>query len=83
MDVVKIIATVREQLSALTGLSVDTVSRVSREGKGWVVDVEMVELRRTPNNRDLLATYHVRLDASGNIVTYLCAHRYHRGEVRP
>jgi len=77
-----IVGTAREQLSALTGLSVDTVSRVSRDRKGWIVEIEMIERRRPPSNNDVLATYHINLDADGNIVSYVRTHRYHRNEVR-
>jgi len=82
MNAVKIISAAREQLSALTGLSVDTVSGVNRDDKGWVVEIEMAELRQIPNSSDVLASYQVRLNDKGDIVSYVRTHRYYRGQVR-
>jgi hypothetical protein len=82
MNAVKIISAAREQISAMTGLAVDTVSGVSHDDKGWVVEIELIELRRIPNSSDVLATYHVNLDAKGNLISYVRVHRYFRGQVR-
>jgi hypothetical protein len=82
MNVLQIISSAREQLSALTGLSVDTVSRFDRNGDGWVVEIDMIELRRIPNSSDVLATYQINLDSNGDIVSYLRTQRYYRSEVR-
>ncbi|MEI6776280.1 MAG: gas vesicle protein GvpO [Chloroflexales bacterium] len=82
MNMVQIVSAAREQLSILTGLKVDTVSRVDREGGGWVVDIEMVELQRVPSSNDVLASYRINLDAKGSMVSYVRTHRYKRSEVR-
>lgn len=82
MNMVQIVSAAREQLSILTGLKVDTVSRVGREGRGWVVDVEMIELQRVPSSNDVLASYRINLDAKGGMVSYVRTHRYKRSEVR-
>ncbi|MEI8308795.1 MAG: gas vesicle protein GvpO [Chloroflexales bacterium] len=82
MNAVQIISTARDQLSALTGLRADTVSRVGREGEGWVVEIVMIEVHRIPSTNDILASYHVNLNANGDIVSYLRIHRYKRNEVR-
>ncbi len=82
MNIVQIVSAAREQLSILTGLKVDTVSRVGREGRGWVVDIEMIELQRVPSSNDVLASYRINLDAKGSMVSYVRTHRYTRSEVR-
>jgi hypothetical protein len=82
MSAVQIISAAREQISALTGLAVDTVSHFSRNGAGWVVEIEMIEMRRIPNSNDVLATYQINLDANGDLVSYLRTHRYYRSQVQ-
>lgn len=72
----------REQITALTGLPVDTVSRVVRDQDGWTVDVELIEMKRIPDSNDVLATYQLHFDAEGNLLSYLRTNRYYRGQVK-
>lgn len=71
----------KEQLAALTGLPVDTVSALSKDDQGWLVAVELVELKCVPNSRDMLGCYQVRLDDDGTIVNYKRTRRYNREDV--
>lgn len=84
MNAVQIIAAAREQIATLTGLPVDTVSRFRREGEGegWLVEVELIEMRRIPNSSDVLATYQIQLDADGGLLGYERTQRYYRGQIR-
>lgn len=72
----------REQITMLTGLPVDTVSRFVRDGEGWAVDVELIEMRRIPNSSDVLATYQLHLDGEGNLTSYARTQRYYRSQVK-
>jgi hypothetical protein len=81
MNIMQLISAAREQISALTGLAVDTVSRFTRDGEGWIVEIELVEMRRIPNSSDVLATYQIHLDDRGDLVSYLRTQRYYRGQV--
>jgi hypothetical protein len=71
----------KEQLAQLTGLKPDTVSGLTRDGEGWHVMVEMIELKRVPGTTDVLATYEVMLDDQGNLLRYQRGQRYYRSQV--
>ena len=69
----------KEQMTALTGLTANTVSGLCKDENGWHVVLDMVELRRIPSSSDVLATYDVVLDAEGNLISYRRTRRYYRG----
>jgi hypothetical protein len=68
----------KEQLVGLTGLQADTVSSLRRDEQGWHVDVEMVEVKCVPDQKDLLGCYQVELDSEGTIIQYRRTRRYCR-----
>jgi hypothetical protein len=70
----------KEQLTALTGLKIDTVSALVRSEGGWRVMLEMVELKRIPESSDVLASYRVSMDDDGMMLTYQRIRRYHRDQ---
>jgi len=72
---------VKEQLARLTGLEADRVSGLCRDGDGWCVTVDVVELKRIPDSTDVLGTYEVQVDSEGNLMTYKRIRRYCRDEV--
>lgn len=82
MNAVQIINNARELLASLTGLPVDTVSQFKRDDDGWLVEVEMVEMRRIPNSSDVLATYQIHLDTEGDLISYQRTQRYYRGQIK-
>jgi hypothetical protein len=71
----------KEQLVQLTGLKYDTVSAFAKDEQGWHVMVEMVEMKRIPDARDVLATYESLLDDEGNLLSYQRTRRYLREQV--
>lgn len=74
------VAHARDQLEAVQGRPVESVSGVERTRDGWVVDLEVVELSRIPETTDVLATYEVVLDDRGNLKRYARRRRYHRAD---
>jgi hypothetical protein len=70
-----------EHVLALTGRCPENVISVAREEDGWLVGVEVMELRRIPETTDILAVYEVTLDENGDLVRYERGQRYHRGQV--
>jgi hypothetical protein len=48
---------------------------------GWVVGVEVVEIRRIPDSTDILAVYEAELDAEGELLAYKRVKRYSRCQV--
>jgi hypothetical protein len=69
------------QLYELTGHEVEGITGVHRDDDGWIVEVDVLELRRIPATTDVLATYHVTVDESGDLVGYRRRHRFVRGNV--
>lgn len=68
-----------EHVEVLTGRDVEGVTATRRTEDGWVIDVEVVEIRRIPDTADLLAVYQVELDGDGEVTGYRRARRYQRG----
>lgn len=67
------------QLVELTGRDVEGVTSLARTDDGWLVEVEVLEVRRIPDTTDVLATYELTLDDDGDIEGYRRVHRYVRG----
>lgn len=67
------------QLSDLTGHPSEAIVGLERTDDGWKVQVEVVELRRIPATTDMLASYEVEVDSSGDLVGYRRLRRYPRG----
>lgn len=65
----------------MTGQTPEVVSGVERERDGWLVTVELLELARVPDASDVLGCYQVRIDATGEPVSYRRVRRYQRGQV--
>jgi Gas vesicle synthesis protein GvpO len=70
----------RELLRDLRGVDAESVSSVAPADGGWVVGLEVVEVRRIPDSTDVLATYEVQLDNAGGVRRFERVHRYHRSE---
>jgi hypothetical protein len=70
----------KEQVAQVTGLQPETVSGLTRDGEGWHVSVDMIELKRIPEVTDVMATYEVILDDQGNLLRYQRMQRYYRGQ---
>ena len=81
MTSTEIVQRAKEQLAQLIGLTPDTVSRLSRDGEGWHVTVEMIEAKRIPDIYDIMATYESLFDNEGNLVRYHCTKRYVRKDM--
>ncbi len=68
------------QIEALVRMKVDSVSAVNRSEAGWEVVVDVIELARIPPSTDMIAAYHVTLDAEGTLQSYSRGTRYTRGQ---
>lgn len=60
----------KRELTALTGFKSPAAIGVSREGKDWLVTVEMVEKLSIPAGFDVLGIYAVRINATGELLGY-------------
>lgn len=70
-----------EQIAELSGRQVEGVLGVERGDDGWVVLLELLELRRVPDSTDVLASYAVAVDERGELREYRRTRRYYRSQV--
>jgi hypothetical protein len=69
----------RRELSEITGLEPESVTSLERADDGtWKVTVELLELSRTLETDDMLGSYEVELDQSGELLGYQRLRRYAR-----
>ncbi|GAA1175661.1 gas vesicle protein GvpO [Pseudonocardia alaniniphila] len=64
-----------------TGRELENVVAIECRDGDWYVDVEVVESHRIPDTTDILAIYQVRLDRSGDLLSYNRTRRYSRGQL--
>ena len=75
----EVLDSAKQQVAELTGLPVESVSSLERDGdKNWVVTVETLELERIPNTMDLLGSYEITMSDDGDVVGFHRTRRYHR-----
>jgi hypothetical protein len=75
----EVLADAVDQLGQLLGREPDGVTGVRREGDGWSVLVDVVELERIPASASVMATYRVDIDDDGAVAGYERLRRYNRG----
>ena len=69
----------RRELSEITGLEAESVTSLARAEDGtWRVTVELLELSRVPETDDVLGSYEVEFDESGELLGYRRLRRYAR-----
>jgi hypothetical protein len=69
-----------DHVARLTGKETNGVTSVEPTDDGWQVDVEVVEENRIPSSADMLATFQVDLDMTGELLSYRRTRRYSRGQ---
>lgn len=67
-----------DQLTELTGMRPEAVTRFQRTDDGWLLEVEVVEVARVPETMSLLALYEITLDRDGLLTGYHRVRRYER-----
>jgi hypothetical protein len=73
--------TARDELAGITGLEPQSVTGVEQaEDDTWIVTVELLELSRIPDTDDVLGSYEVQLDDSGELLGYRRLRRYPRSQ---
>lgn len=77
-DARRVLDRARDQLEDLLGRPVESVSSLERTHDGWVLALEVVEVRRVPETMDVLASYVMELDGEMNLRRYHQGRRYHR-----
>ena len=77
----KLVLEVKSILVEITGLKAETVSRFEKTEEGYEIDVDMVEMKTLQGSSDILATYQVLLDKTGELIDYRRVRRYGRNEL--
>jgi len=73
----------RRQLNEITGLEAETVTSIEQyDDATWRVTVELLELERIPQSDDVICTYEVDLDQSGELLSYRRIGRYPRSQAQ-
>jgi len=70
-----------QAVAELTSHDPEAVISIERCDEGWKIGVEVVETHRIPDSADILASYEVRLDCDGELVSYRRTSRYARGQL--
>jgi len=60
----------KDQLQEITGLTPVTVSGAFKDGDGWHVRLDMLELSRIPTATDVLGDYEVLLSEDGSLIRF-------------
>jgi hypothetical protein len=74
----EVIQRARAQLEEMMGRPAESVLGMLRDGEGWKVTFEAVELQRVPASTDVLGSYEVDVDGNGDVVGYRRVRRYFR-----
>jgi hypothetical protein len=74
----EVIREARDLVSELTGYEAEHVTGFRRDGDGWIVTVEVLEVPRVPSTMDVLGTYEITLSDGGGIVGFRRLRRHHR-----
>jgi len=68
------------QVQDLIGRPVEAVTGIDKDGSGWTVTLEVVELERIPNTTDVLGVYEVAVDKDGELTGARRTRRFYRSE---
>ena len=77
----EIVRRAARQMQELTGRTVEGVLGLEKGDDGWIVTIEVVELRRVPDSTDVLGSYAVGVDTRGELQEYRRTRRYYRSQV--
>lgn len=69
-----------DQVHGLIGRPVESITGIERDGKEWIVTLEVLELERVPTTTDMLGKYEVTLDKDGELIGTQRTRRYPRAE---
>ena len=70
----------KEYLRQMTARECEAVSGLHRTDQGWTVTLEVLELERIPPTTDVLGSYAIDLDGSGDLLSCERIRRYYRNQ---
>ncbi len=79
-NIAALVEAAKRQMTEITGLPTDTVSRCDRSEEGWMLNVDMLEHRSVPRTQDLLASFEVAVDPQGQVTRWRRTGRFVRAQ---
>ena len=70
MEITEVLERAKSQLADTTGLKPIAVTRASKNGDGWHIGLEMLEMARIPTSTDVLGDYDVDLSEDGCVLRF-------------
>ncbi len=81
MQMTDLLAQAKKQLADTTGLRPVGITSAFKDGQGWHVGGDMLELSRIPTATDVLAEYEVVLGEDGSLLRFERTRTRLRGEL--
>jgi hypothetical protein len=78
MKTLEIVAAARAAIEAVTGVKAEVMSRCERRGEAWAVTAEVVETKARIADNDMMASYLLLIDDTGELTSYERTRRYVR-----
>lgn len=69
-----------EQMQNLMDRKIEAVTGLEKDGDGWTVTLEVLELERVPSTTDVIGKYEVTLDKDGEMTGLERTRRFPRAE---
>ncbi|MHC9543097.1 MAG: gas vesicle protein GvpO [Vulcanimicrobiota bacterium] len=70
MTINKMVEKARKELTGITGLKTESTVATFKGETGWHVIIEMLEKESIPDGMDILATYEVVMNDSGDMLEF-------------
>ena len=71
----------KDEIVAMTGLELENIASVKRDGDTWVLQADMLELKMVPDTQDVLGVYEVVLNTNASVLSYRRIGRYRRAQL--
>ncbi|MEM7621371.1 MAG: gas vesicle protein GvpO [Pseudomonadota bacterium] len=81
MDTIQASEIAKSAIVAITGHQPEALIRCENVDKCWSVDVVIVESKAKLQDNDILATYTLKIDNSGGVMSYERVNRYIRSSL--
>ena len=70
MEMTQVLDKAKKQLADVTGLKIESITRVIKDNGGWRIGVDLLEMSRIPPATDVLGDYEVLLGEDGSMLRF-------------
>jgi hypothetical protein len=78
MNTIEATRLARDTIAMILSKEVETMSGCEKHENGWTVTLEVIETKARISDNDLIASYRVDVDKSGDVAGYSRTRRYQR-----